>query len=267
MREYIRHFRFLFIAVLVLGIAAGVTTAVKSSDAKTYTRTNTECLTKERVFDMADKLTASEEEALRELIALRESQIGCDIVLVTIDEYVPSMMNYADDFYDNNKFGYNAPWGDGAVYVDNWSSGEVWFSTCGRVESAYSDSMIDYLINHVTQITNENPYESYVRYVNTLYEDMNGGVLPFRVNFSAILIFSVVVAAVYMIVNLIHNKGKKTTVANTYVAGGRPNIKRQQDIFVTKHVTRRRIESSSGGGGGHHMSSGGHSHGGGGGSH
>jgi uncharacterized membrane protein YgcG len=79
-----------------------------------------------------------------------------------------------------------------------------------------------------------------------------------------------IVTAIYLTFNLIQSKGKKTTVANTYVAGGRPLMRRNEDIFMHKHVTQHHIDTSSGGGGGgggHHISSGGHSHGGGGGHH
>ena len=51
-----------------------------------YQRTNTECVTDERVFDNAGVLSDREEEKLRRLIAKREKQTGCDIVLVTLNE-------------------------------------------------------------------------------------------------------------------------------------------------------------------------------------
>ena len=71
-----------------------------------------------------------------------------------------------------------------------------------------------------------------------------------------------------IIVNLSGRKGKKTTTPGTYVAAnGQPALHNAQDIFVTKHVSRRRIETSSGGGGGGSHSTGGHSFGGGGGRH
>ena len=80
-----------------------------------------------------------------------------------------------------------------------------------------------------------------------------------------------IITLVYVIIGVVNNKGKKTTTANTYVAGGQPLFHDRRDIFVTKHTTTRHIDRSSGGGGGggggHHISSGGHSHGGGGGRH
>ena len=86
-----------------------------------------------------------------------------------------------------------------------------------------------------------------------------------------IFIVAIIVTAIYLIINLSGRKGKKTTTAETYIArNGQPTLHNAQDIFVTKHVTRRKIESSSGGGGGggtRSFSSGGHSFGGGGGRH
>lgn len=270
MKKYFKHFLWLFIVLGVMLVAFIAVSVTHKKEEVNYTRTNTECLTEERVFDYAGQLTDSEEDYLRKLIAEKEAQIGCDIVLVTLDEPVDSMMNYADDFYDNNQYGYDEPWGDGAIYVANYEMGETWFSTCGRVEDRYSVSMIDRMNDKVCAKLRDDPCGAFETYVNQLVADMEGNgsgeveVPPAGTAF----LFALIVTAIYLGINLFHSKGKKTTVPNTYVEGGRPVIKRNEDIFLHKHVTKRRIESSSGGGGGgggHHVSSGGHSHGGGGG--
>lgn len=273
MKKYLKHFMVFFIVIAVLLV---VFVALKIVDGKTsvsYERTNSTCLTDERVFDYADKLTEIEEEALRDLIAEKEKQCGSDIVLVTLDDATVdsdnAMMNYADDFYDNAQFGYNAAWGDGAIYVDNWANGYVWFSTSGRVEDRYSSAMIDSLITSVCDSVNSDPYGAYTKYVNSVSNTMSGKIGA-QIPVSMIFFVALLVSGVYLIVGLVGNKGKKTTNEKTYVVGGAPNFKDNRDIFVTKHTTSRHIETSSGGsggGGGHHMSSGGHSHGGGGGRH
>lgn len=274
MKNYFRHFLWLYIILAVL-LVPFLIFFVKGKKEETeiagYTRTNTGCLTDERVFDYADKLTAMEEDMLRELIAQTEDEIGCDIVLLTIDEQVSSMMDYADDFYDYNGFGYNKECGDGAIYVDNWATGDVWFSTCGRVEDRYSTAMIDRLIDDVCEDVNDDPYYAYRTYVNRLGEDMSGRGGSFSDAPSAgyAFLIALIVTAFYLIINLIQSKGKRTTTAITYVPGGRPFIRRREDIFLNKHVTKRHIDTSggSGGGGGHHISHSGVSHGGGGGHH
>lgn len=276
MKNYLRHFRFLFIAVGVLLVIFIGMKIAKGSERKEYTRTNDQCTETERVFDYADKLTDAEEEDLRALIAKKEKEVGCDIILVTIsDPSIASdyeMMNYADVFYDNHMYGYDEPWGDGALYLDNWANGYCWFSTCGRVETEYSTYEINELIDDVCATVNEDPYKAYRTYVNSLSRTMSGKAAPVY-SMRSVWFNAFIITLIYVIICVYHNKGKKTTTASTYVAGGRPVFNDRRDIFVTKHTTSRRIESSSGssgsrsGGGGHHISSGGHSHGGGGGRH
>ena len=295
MREYLKHMRIPFIilgVVLVLFLIVHV--ANQGSDGTSYVRNNDDCPT-QRVYDYADKLTDKEEQKLEELIAKRQEQIGCDIVLVVLDEplkeyaksyediigYVSEeeyVMVYADNFYDENAFGYDKPWGDGCIFVDNWDRSDSafgyaynWLSTSGRVLDKFSNRMIDYVIDDVNEIVNDNPYKAYCRYVNDVYDYMSGNSpedvkIPFYMPF----VIALIVALIYFIVNISANKGRKTTVGTTYVNGGHPNLKRHSDILVNTHVTKRRIESSGsggGGGGGRHISAGGRSHGGGGGHH
>ena len=297
MKKYIYHFRYVFGTLLVLGAFIGITIGLHNvvSKMSEKPRENTVCTTRERVFDYADKLTDKQEDKLEKLIAKREAQTGCDIVLVTLNESLQDYMEetnlaysylqeeyvmvYADDFYDGHKFGYDKPYGDGVIYVDNWhreSNGNcyTWFSTSGRAEIKYSNAMIDHLIDKVCTYTNISPYYSYRTYVNTFYYDMCG-VIPFtyRMPVAVILALAALFTFLYLWFHLSDNRGKKTTGANTYVNGGNSDVIRQEDILVNEFVTRRHIERSSGsgggshGGGGHHTSSGGHSHGGGGGHH
>ena len=87
-REYFRYFKWLYIILAAAALLTAVLHAGHWVLAKTmnYQRTNTECVTDERVFDNAGVLSDKEEEKLRRLIAKREKQTGCDIVLVTLNE-------------------------------------------------------------------------------------------------------------------------------------------------------------------------------------
>lgn len=274
MKEYIKRFWVWYALIAVLAVVYLILNIGSGKGAVDYKRTNTECLTDERVFDMADKLSDEEEEDLRALIAKRESQIGVDIVLVTIDDPEldsdEEMMEYADYFCIDNKFGYNKAVGDAVIYVDNWYNGYVWMCTSGKAHERYSSSMIDNVIDRACAVVNANPYKGYERYVNQVWADMSstlglGNVLAP----GTIFIVALIVTIIYLVANLSGRKGKKTTTAKTYVAStGQPALRNSQDIFLTKHVSKRRIESSSGGGGGggSHRT-GGHSFGGGGGRH
>lgn len=295
MREYLRFFKIPFILIGILAVVTIVAAVIDSGkNAEVSASTNIERTTTERVFDYADKLTDAEENALRSLIAEVETETQCDIVLVTLNESLVEyaaqyeaqigpvpisqcVMVYADNFYDEHMFGYNMPYGDGVLLLDNWyreADGWVynWLTTTGRAEDKYSTAMIDNVINDVNALVEDDPYAAYVSYVENVRRDMTGGSMS---NSSLgtvlqphyILIAALVIAVVFLLVNWSSKKGKRTTTDRTYVVGGNPTFRRREDRFLYKNVTKRKIEksSSSGGGGGHHRSSGGHSHGGGGG--
>ena len=195
MREYFRYFKWVFIviAVLVL-ILGGVKGVQKAASAMgKHERTNTECSTTQRVFDYADVLSDAEEKKLEELIARRESQTGCDIVLVTLFEsleeyareiepdvpYNQFVRIFAEQYYEENNFGYNKPNGDGVILVDNWFRGadgkiHTWFCTTGIVKDAYSDADIDSILDDVYLYVEDNPYRAYKTYVNEFYRHMTG---------------------------------------------------------------------------------------------
>lgn len=291
MKEYFRHFRFLFIAfgiIVALGIFLNI---IKLSGNGSSERTNTECTTNERVFDYADVLTDGEEEKLRAQIAEREKQIQADIVLVTLNkslkeyalsydpdaEYYEFTMIFADNFYEEHNFGYNKPIGDGVLLLDNIyreDDGRVytWMCTTGKAETKYSTGMINRILDKFYENVDDDPYLAYKTFVDNVYYDMTDSETMSE-NIPPFLSFlcAAVAALIYIIVNLSSRKGSKTVNTRTYVNGGQPIYKRREDTFLRKNVTSRTIETSSGssgghsgGGGGHHTSSGGHSHGGGG---
>ena len=272
---------------MVIGIGCKVASSKK--EAVSYVRENKECLTTERVFDYADKLTEEEEEELRVKIAKAEEFCGCDIIIVTLDEsleeYARSYeekvgvvepyqytMVYADNFYDEHKFGYNKPYGDGALLLDNWyreADGRIysWMCTTGKVQDTYSSEMIDETLDMSLEYVEDDPAYAYGQFVELVAGQMGPYDPTMRVFGSGVAcVIGLVTGLIFYLVNHGNKKGKKTVSNSTYVRGGKPVIKEKQDIFITKTVTRRKIQtsSSSGGGGGSHMSAGGHSHGGGG---
>lgn len=290
MKQYLHFFRFFFLVIASIAALFGVLFIVKMQ--MSTERKNTECLKTQRVFDYAEVLTEEEEENLEALIAKRERQIECDIVIVTLyesmEEYAKSyidelgyvypdeyVMVYADNFYDDNKFGYDKPYGDGAIFVDNWyreSDGwsYSWFGTSGSVKDQYdSGEKIRSLQEEVIEDVSSYPYESYKLYVNSVYREMKGGILSEDISVIAILVVALLVTTTFILVPIMNNRGTKTTVATTYVNGGKPVFHENKDVFLGKSVATRIIQTntgngSGGGGGGIHTSAGGHSHGGGG---
>lgn len=285
-KEYLHYFRILLTLTAVFVGAAILIFVFKNIGGKVGPRANTEAPA-ERVYDKADVLTDEEEQKLRDYIAKRESKYGIDIVLVTIKEDVESlgrwetvMMNKADDFYDENNFGYNRVHGDGILLLDNWygegyaSQKGSWVSTCGKVETYFGDYAVDSVLDVVYDKVDRNPYKAYKAYVDETCRLMKskGRGYHLALPWGIIIFVPGFIAICYAVVYLGRKPARDTTTASTYLEGGKPVIQAQGDTFMHKNTTSHIISSGSSsggggsrsGGGGHHTSRGGVSHGGGG---
>lgn len=288
MKEYFRYFKWLYLILGVLLLLLlmlnvghwGIARAVG------YERTNTECTTSERVFDYGDVLSDKEEEKLRKLIAKRQEQTGCDIVLITLNEslkeyarelepgvsYDEFVRVYAEHFWEDNKMGFDVPDGDGVVLVDNWyreDDGNIytWLCTTGKAKKAYSDAAVNHILDNIYRYVESDPYKAYKTYINDFYHDMLG-VQVFHIYVPGFLpwIAGLIAAVIFIICNWNSKKAKNTTTATTYVADRKPQFRVREDRFIRKSVVTRKIQSSSsnGTGGGYSGGGGGGSHGGGG---
>ncbi|MCM1569785.1 MAG: TPM domain-containing protein [Roseburia sp.] len=285
-RQYFRYFRVWFIIAGVLLTVWMIFMVGRLLNQKNHISGN-DSAPQERVYDYAQVLTEEEEASLRQHIDKREEEYQIHLVLVTtsIDmegtgsSWEEAMTNYADDFYDENQYGYNMIHGDGALLLDNWYEGQEgsWLSTCGSVERTFSNQAIDRVLDAVGDRVESDPYQAYMAYVDEVCRQMadaDGGVR--RVGLSdyiGVLFIATVVALIYLFTNLGQPKAKDTTNAYTYVREKKPVVTNQQDEFIRKTVTHVHIQrsssggssrSGSSGGGGHHVSRGGVSHGGGG---
>ena len=147
------------------------------------------------MFDVGDKLTPEEENRLREKIRIAEDLCGTDIILVTLDqsleEYARSYediigyvepyqytMVYADNFYDDGKFGYNKPHGDGLILVDNWyreADGGVytWVSTSGKAMEQLSTGDIESMLDMCLEYVEDDPAYAYEYFVELVVDHLN----------------------------------------------------------------------------------------------
>ena len=286
-KQYIKYFKIWFVFVGILAVIA-IICAVGRSMKKDTIRGNLLAPT-ERVYDYAEVLSESEENTLRKLIAEIENKIAADIVLVTMNtemegvnasygsSWEANMRNTADDFYDQNDFGYDAPRGDGVLILDNWYAGQAgsWLSTSGKLVDKFGYYETDRVLDEIYYEI-EYGKGAYSAYKNAIEEISNitlGNVkiVDRSTYFLIAFVVSTIVAFIYIFSKLNQKEGEKTIVAGTYVEGS-PVINVQQDQFIRRVVTRRKIPrqnpSASGArsvsGGGVHRSSSGSRHGGGG---
>ncbi len=289
-KQYFHYFRIWFIVIGIL-LVVTVILGIKHMSGGNVSRTNLSAPA-ERVYDYAGVLTDEEEESLRQRIAGVEDELHFDIVLVTFDQPVEgveamrqygyrsvdweqNMTDYADDFWDVNRYGYNKEFeGDGCILVSNWYEGQdgEHLSTSGRVEDSFSVDDINSVVDAVDAYYATDPCRAYMAYVDrvaSLMSSSRRGMESFSI--LAVVILPLITALVYALVNLKQKAAKDTTTASTYVEGGKPVMKARADDFIRKNVVTRRIETGSSGGGGsrsrggggHHISRSGASHGGG----
>lgn len=280
--QYFKYFTVWFIiAAILLVLYAGL--KIAKGDPVEVTRTN-EKAPKERVYDYAQTLSESEKDYLRQVIAKQEERGTCDIVLLITNEEVGldddtwfrNMMNLSDDFYDEGAFGYDKPYGDGALLLYNWYEDErgsqkgEWLSTSGKMEYQIGYDEEDDILDELDRYIDTDPVKGYAAAIERIgyWGMVASSHVPLQVPIIGVIFLPIIVAAIFCAGKLHQSPGVDTTTPLTYVTGGNPQFTNRRDDFIRKSVTHVKIESSSGGHGGgsagHHRSSGGHSHGGGG---
>ena len=239
----------------------------------------------EKIYDFANLLNSNEEQKLYEKADNYIKKSNYDLAIVTINNNNKySAMDYADDFFDYNNFGFNSS-RDGLLILIDMDTRKIWVSTSGMAIKMYSDSRIDSIIDAgYYYLKNQEYYECLIRMIDqldsyftsgypsgnsNLYIDEDGN--PYYIKKMPYLTIFLMSGVICVITSLIlyymtYSKIKKQNTV-TYI---NPNITNiiKNDQFVTTYTSRVRIQSSSSGGssGGSsfHSSSSGRSHGGGG---
>lgn len=236
-----------------------------------------------RLVDFADILTQSEESRLLAVLDEISERQQLDIVIVTANTLDgKSPMTYADDFYDENGYGFGAL-KDGVLLLVSMEDRDWWISTAGNGITVFTDAGITYLSEQFLPALSEGDYEEAFTRFASLCDDFitqartgeayDSGTLPkapFSVGYSLgkALLIGLFIA---VIITLAMRSSMKSVhfqpAAAAYVKSGSMNVTEAKDLFLYSHVDRRVREksSSSGGGSKTHTSSSGRSHGGGGG--
>ncbi len=239
----------------------------------------------QRVVDNADLFTDSEETALLEKLndIYNNKQFDCVIVTIT-DKSDKSDMEYADDYYDYNGYGYGDNH-DGClmlIRVTNDYDRNVWISTTGYGITALTDYGIDYILDEIVPSFSDGDYykgsDTFAGLVSEFVDEAREG-KPYDTNnvkrskedYIKAIGISVIIGLVISAVITLSIKAKYKPVkfnrgASNYLVNGSLNIRSSYDNFLYSHVSRTKIESSSSSGGGSstHSGSSGTSHGGGG---
>ena len=237
-----------------------------------------------RLVDGAGLLSDEEEQLLTQKLDEVSERQKFDVVIVTASTLNgKSPMEYADDYYDYNGYGFGAN-NDGALLLVSMEDRDWWISTTGFGITAMTDFGIEKLGENLIKngLSDGDYYQAFKSFAsdcdsyvtqakNGSPVDVNTYKAPFqfvkRIGTSAIigLIVSLIVGSSL--------KGKMTSVkaakaAAEYTRPGSFYLRDQSDVFLYNQVSRtaKPQETRSGGGGSStHTSSSGTSHGGGGG--
>ncbi len=256
--------------------------------------------TDRKVYDDAGLLSDKEEAWLQDLLTEAAHRTEKDLIVVTADSAQTagkSAMEYADDFYDEHKFGYEKENGSGVLFLIDMGNREIYISTAGKAIEEYTDSEIEWALDDIYEdvadgayydacksfidcseryLTNENRAdnghydEAADRFVEDATPVWKQALAPERLLMN--LLAAGVISAVVVFIIGRKRKTKMTVASSTYLKNGGINLREHSDRFthttvITRHIPKNNGSSGGRSGGGHssfHTSSGGHSHGGGG---
>lgn len=240
-----------------------------------------------RLVDRAELLDSDEADELLTLLDRLSDEIQCDIAVVTVNSLDgKSVVDYTDDFYDYNGYGYGED-RDGIMLLINMGERDVHISDCGYACRALSQKQLDRLREQVTPYLSSGDYYTAFRTfadrsAQLITDARNGGddepavddhsFEGFFRSLGSIPLICIVIGVIGGFIAVSIMKGKLKSVrrrgeASDYVRNGSFNITNSSDIFLYTTVSktaRPKADDSShgGGGGGGHVSSSGTSHGG-----
>jgi uncharacterized protein len=234
----------------------------------------------EKVYDFADILTESEEEAIYNEVTDFINTTNLDLAIVTINYNTKrSTMEYADDFYDYNDFQI-----DGLVFVIDMDNREFYISTAGIAILYYDNNRVEnilssqdyYMINGMYKDSIDILITNLLSYYNNGYSNssnkytIDNGVLVYKTPYLVLLLISLIVAGIITFILAKRNKQVKlSNESSMYLAKNGKKITNTETKFIDSHTSShyRPISDNSGGGSsssGSHSGSSGMSHGGGG---
>lgn len=241
-----------------------------------------------RLYDGAGLLSDSDAEDICERLDEISNRQSFDIVICTVErlpEGYSSIVNFADDYFDYNDFGFGTMDRNGCLLVLDMSQRDWYICTTGYGKTVFTDWGIQYIGDKLKEngLSDGKYYEAFLEFIkqcDDFIEQAEDG-KPYDVNnqpvdkkaalkksiligiISGLVLALIVVGVMYASMKSVAKK----TEAGHYVVPDSLHIDYASDVFLYSKVTKERKESDSGSGGGSstHTGSSGVSHGGGGG--
>lgn len=231
-----------------------------------------------RLVDGANLLSHSEEAALLGKLDEISKRQKADIVVVTVDSLEgKTPMEYADDFYDDNGYGFGEE-KDGILFLVSMEERDWYISTTGYAITAFTDAGLEYMSEKFLGSLSKGEYALAFTVYAELCDDFitqaragrpyDADYLP-KEPFWLAGNLAIAIGAAFIISLIITTvmTGKLKSVrsqpmANSYVKSGSMRLTNQKDLFLYRHVDRRAIpkNNNSAGSGTYMPSSGSRTH-------
>nr|WP_277398185.1 TPM domain-containing protein [Neobacillus citreus] len=242
------------------------------------------------IYDRAQLLTEAEAAELQTLAAELGGQRETAFIIITLNgSDGKDIVQYVEDFYDENAPGFDQPHGNTAILAIDMGERDIYLAGFKKAEQYLNDERLDQIRDQITPDLSDGQYfQAFSQFLNTSYEYMGqeptsdssgskdygygGGSdgqnhyvtgtdeenIFFQWWFQ--LISSLVVAGIVVTIMAYRSGGRVTVNAQTYMDHDKSRVIGKHDTFTHQTVTRQRKPSnntSSGGGG---ITGGGHSH-------
>ena len=238
----------------------------------------------QRVFDQAELLSEVEEQVIQQEIETRIEKLEMDIVVVTTSDAMgKSTRDYADDYYDQNGFGYGDSYGPGILFLIDMDNREYYISTAGRAITEFTDDEIDRMLDDIyywmaegrwydacmefveqvdvyaynEEISQDGYYDeatdTFVEYTEAELKAMRRKLAMERIlspaSIISKLVIAMVIGAVGVLIMRIRVNRNTTPGGKVYMKPGSERVLQHYDHKINTTVTHRRIPRNNTSGG------------------
>lgn len=212
--------------------------------------------TKQRVFDDAGVLSASEVEALEKLSSEYSEKNEIDFVfLTTNDTEDKGLATYVEDFADHTGIGYGKHNGSAAIVGIDMVNRDIVLRGFDKAEKHLDNQRMDLLRDKISPaLSAGNYYEAFQDFIITSdeYMEYRPGVNPESIFFKWWFQVGASLALGGIIVGIMaFNSGGRVTVnSQTYFEANNSRVNSKRDVFVNQTVSKVKKPTNNNGSGG-----------------
>ncbi|MBU8879131.1 TPM domain-containing protein [Bacillus sp. FJAT-29790] len=225
---------------------------------------------KQQIYDYASLLTKDEIGKLESMAETYGVKRETDIVILTTnDTKGKDVVEYMQDFYDENALGYDKPHGNTVILTVDMQHRDVYLAGFYKAKEYFDDYRLDLMREKITpDLSSGDYYHAFHSYIQTSYQYMGirPGVDPNNIllNRWFQIIASLAAGAIAVSVMAYRSGGRISVNETTYRDMDHSTVIRRRDDYVRTTTTKRKKPPANpnggGRGGGGGMSKGGHSH-------